>query len=108
MSDHPFAADHARRRGAPLGTSRDPGKGYYACRSLAGDLEALRKRDITGLDQEIDLLRVYIRRLVEEGEGSGGGLAGGDTLRPLCLAMATLSHLVCMEEALEAFRNGGA
>jgi hypothetical protein len=83
-----------RRRGAPLGNLNAVTHGFYSARFNKTDRTALAESNFTGLAEEIALLRLFIRRVVYESSNLKDFDRLLDTLRVICLASASLSHLV--------------
>ena len=106
----------SRRRGAPPGNLNALKHGFYSrqLRLLRGAsvvIENSNRADDpteetasarTGLEDEITLLRVYIRRVVELGAGTEDIFAALGILRVLSLAVATLNRLVKTQSVLDA------
>jgi hypothetical protein len=83
-----------RRRGAPPGNHNALKHGFYTTRFKKADLTAYQTAEFTGLAEEIALLRIYIRRVVELGVGVDQLAQSINTLRALSLAIACLNRLV--------------
>ncbi len=84
-----------RRRGAPLGNSNAFKHGFYTRRLRKRDLSGVESIHDNGLQEEIALIRVFTRRLVEACDPANDDpyfLA--DTLRTLCLASSTITRVI--------------
>lgn len=57
----------ARRRGAPIGNTNALKHGFYARKFKPTDLSGIEDFQFSGLDEEITMLRIYIRRVIEMG-----------------------------------------
>ena len=83
-----------RHRGAPRGNANALKHGYYTTRFKRADEKAYQSFDFAGLTEEIALLRLYIRRVVELGAATDELHESINLLRALSLALASLNRLV--------------
>jgi hypothetical protein len=89
-----------RRRGAPPGNQNALKHGFYSARFNKSELKDYNSADFTGLAQEIALLRLYIRRVVDLGVTSNGLSLSIDLLRALSLAVTSLTRLLKAQSLL--------
>jgi hypothetical protein len=89
-----------RRRGGQPGNRNALKHGFYSTRFNKTELKAYDSADFTGLAQEIALLRLYIRRVVDLGVGSDGLALSIDLLRALSLAVTSLTRLLKAQSLL--------
>jgi hypothetical protein len=87
-------------RGAPPGNLNAIKHGFYSKQFRKNDLADLELTDFTGLLDEIKLLRVYIRRVVELGRDTNDLAEALTILRVLCLASASLNRLLKTQRLL--------
>lgn len=83
-----------RRRGGQPGNLNALKHGFYASRFRQAELTALETSHFTGLADEIALLRLYIRRVIELGASHDDLDASLNLLRNLCLAGTTLTRMI--------------
>ncbi len=81
------------RRGAPLGNHNAFKHGFYA-RRINRDLSAEETTNLKSLVDEIALIRVFTRRLVESCHPSADLKELADILRILCLASASITRIL--------------
>jgi len=89
-----------RPRGAPAGNLNALKHGFYSRQFRKADLGDLDDIQFTGLLDEIKLLRVFIRRVVEMGYGAADLPTLVSLLRVVCLASATLNRLIKTQHLL--------
>jgi len=82
------------RRGAPPGNLNALKHGFYARQFKKAELTGLEQCDFDGLNDEIAILRVYIRRLIQQGSDTTDLYQTAGILRILCLATASLTRLI--------------
>ena len=82
------------RRGAPPGNLNALKHGFYARQFKKAELTGLEQCDFDGLNDEIAILRVYIRRLIQQGSDTTDLYETAGILRILCLATASLTRLI--------------
>src|SRR5512135_1713917 len=88
------------RRGAPLGNLNALKHGFYARQFKKADLAGLENCDFEGLKDEIAMLRIYIRRLIQQGSESSDLYETAGILRILCLATTSLTRLIRTQHLL--------
>jgi hypothetical protein len=82
------------RRGAPLGNMNNFKHGFYSRRLKKRDLSGVESTDVAGLVEEIALIRVFTRRLVESFNPDAGFYEHADILRILCVASAAITRVI--------------
>jgi hypothetical protein len=83
-----------RKRGAPLGNTNNLKHGYYSSRFKKGETDDLEGYEFSGLQDEIVMMRVLIRRVVER-SGDVENLAHAvSLLRAMSLASISLTRLI--------------
>jgi hypothetical protein len=90
----------ARRRGAQPGNFNATTHGFYSRQLQPVDLVEIDQAQFASVDQEIELLRISIRRLIESSLQPKTIAEANDNMRTLCLAMQTLSSLVRIQHFL--------
>ncbi len=83
-----------RPRGAQPGNLNALKHGFYTRRIHQRDLAGLEATDFKGLRDEIAVIRVYTRRLLELGNQSENLVEVAGVLRILCLASLTINRLI--------------
>jgi hypothetical protein len=94
-----------RSRGGQPGNLNAATHGFYSRQLQPTDLDDLDQAQFASLDQEIELLRISIRRLVEMGSETQTIGESADRLRAVCLAMQTLNSLVRTQHFLVTHRK---
>src|SRR5512146_2641399 len=89
-----------RRRGAPLGNTNALKHGFYSRRFKRTDIKDLDACEFSGLKDEITMLRVYIRRVIEMSNGMQDFYEAMTLLRVLCLASDSLTRLLKTQNLL--------
>jgi hypothetical protein len=84
----------ARRRGGQPGNVNAATHGFYSRQLQPTDLAEIETTRYSSVDQEIELMRISIRRLVEMTVAPKTVAEANDQMRTLCLAMQTLSSLL--------------
>jgi hypothetical protein len=102
MTDQPVPPPPKRRRGGQPGNLNGLKHGFYASRFRRAEVAALETTQFTGLADEIALLRLYIRRVVELGAGLDDLSESLQLLRILCLAAGALTRLLKTDHLLSA------
>ena len=108
MSDSPASP---RRRGAPSGNKNAVKHGFYARQFLRSDLHDLEENRIDSLADEIKLIRVYIRRVIDWNVTDPAARPGAEDtrltfsqsielLRALSLASICLNRLIRTQQLL--------
>jgi len=83
-----------RRRGAPPGNHNAVKHGFYSSEFKAADLSALAKCDFIGLEEEISLLRLFIRQVLSRSAEIEDFSQLLEALRVVSLASSSLARLV--------------
>jgi len=83
-----------RRRGAPLGNSNNFKHGFYSRRLKKRDLTGVEATEVSGLVEEIALIRIFTRRLVESFDPEADFYEHADLLRTLCLASSAITRVI--------------
>ena len=96
MTD-PTLLPEKKKRGAPLGNRNRLTHGFYSRRFLKDEIKDLEQGEHTP-DDEIKLIRVYMRRLAEKADTFTSLEQGMEFLRALSLASYTISRLIKMNE----------
>jgi uncharacterized protein YjcR len=102
--DHPGRADiqpspPKNKGGAPRGNRNALKHGFYARKFKQEEVKDLDRRS-PELDDEIKLLRVYMRRVAEQADSFTSLDQGMEFLRALSLATYTISRLLKTRSAL--------
>ena len=107
-ADPPATPPRPRRlRGAPLHNLNALKHGFYARKFHQADLVDLADATFKGLDEEMNMLRVYMRTILEQSSTASSLLERLETLRVLALAATSLARLAKTQKYLEGSRNGG-
>jgi len=83
-----------RRRGAPKGNLNALKHGFYTRRLKKHDLSGVESTNPSGLIEEIALIRLFTRRLLESLSPESDVYELADVLRTLCLASSTITRVV--------------
>jgi hypothetical protein len=83
-----------RRRGAPIGNTNAVSHGFYSRRFRKNEVQDLQNSYFSGINDEIAMLRVCIRRAIEWGKDIQSLPEAMDFLRTISLAAGNLSRLV--------------
>ena len=83
-----------RRRGAPRGNQNALKHGFYSQQFKPADLKDLEKCQNIDLSDEIAMLRVQLRRVIEASGQAQNLTEAAFTLRVLCLATLSINRLV--------------
>jgi hypothetical protein len=102
----PNSSPSPRRRGAPKGNSNALKHGFYTRRLKKSHLTGVESTDVSGLIEEIALIRVFTRRLVESCEPEADSYELSDILRILCLASSTITRVIKTQYILSATGAG--
>jgi len=96
MSPDPNSLESAfrRRRGAPRGNKNALKHGFYAHQFKPADIKDLEKTQYSGLIDEIAMLRVQARRVIELSGQAENLQEAAFTLRVLCLATLSINRLI--------------
>jgi hypothetical protein len=95
-----------RRPGAPTGNLNALKHGFYTRRLKKRDLTGVESTDVSGLVEEIALIRVFTRRLVESCLPDADSYELADILRILCLASSTITRLTKTQYLLSTNNTG--
>ena len=95
-----------RRPGAPTGNHNALKHGFYTRRLKKRDLTGVEATDASGLVEEIALIRIFTRRLVESCLPDADFFELADILRILCLASTTITRLTRTQYLLSTSNTG--
>ena len=101
MTDTPPAVSPRRRRGAPLRNLNALKHGFYARRYRQADLEDLADCKFTGLKEEMTMLRVFMRGVIEQSSSVGSLEESIEVLRVLAVAAASLTRMARTQKFLD-------
>lgn len=90
----PPSSHSRRKRGAPPGKLNAVTHGFYSRRIRKRDLNGVESTDASGLIEEIALIRVFTRRLLESIGPEADAYDLAEFLRALCLASSTITRVV--------------
>ena len=82
------------RRGAPLGNMNNFKHGFYSRRLKKRDLTGVESTGVAGLVEEIALICLFTRRLVESFNPDADLYQHADHLRILCVAFAAITRVI--------------
>ncbi len=91
-----------RRRGAPIGNTNALKHGFYSRSFREIDCQDLEKIHFSGLQDEITMLRVYIRRVTEMSDLITTFSDAVGLLRVLSLASISLTRLLATQNLIRA------
>jgi hypothetical protein len=94
-----------RNRGGQPGNINALKHGFYTRRFNQSDLAGVESTDYSGLMDEIAIIRLYARRLIELDDPSSTIDQVADILRILCLASLTITRLVKTSHFLQLHGN---
>ena len=83
-----------RRPGAQIGNMNALKHGFYTRCIKKRDLSGVEDTNIKGLAEEIALIRIFTRRLVESADPSADLYELAGVLRTICLASATITRII--------------
>ena len=89
-----------RRPGAQPGNRNACKHGFYTRKFKKTELQGVDTAEFIGLSQEIRILRLYVRLIVESGWAADGGLDLVTLGRLLCQSLSTLNRLVLTHDRL--------
>jgi hypothetical protein len=95
-----------RPRGAPRGNTNAFKHGFYTRRLKKNDLNGVESTDTSGLVEEIALIRVFTRRLLESSLNNASFYDLAETLRILCLASSTITRVIKTQYLLSMSDTG--
>ncbi len=94
-----------RHRGGQPGNINALKHGFYTRRFNPTDLAGVESTDSNGLLEEIAIIRLYARRLIELDDQSTNITQVANILRILCLASLTITRLVKTSQFLQVNGN---
>ena len=97
MSDSPATP---RRRGAPVGNKNASKHGFYSRQFQKSDLKDLDDNQVDDMTDEIKLLRVFIRRVIESNDTRLSFPQSIELLRALSLATTSINRLIRTQHLL--------
>ncbi|OGN90597.1 MAG: hypothetical protein A2Y88_06260 [Chloroflexi bacterium RBG_13_48_10] len=100
MLDH--NPSQKRHRGGQPGNVNALKHGFYTRRFTHTDLAGVESIDYNGLIEEITIIRLYARRLIELDTQSADISQVANILRILCLASLTITRLVKTSQFLQS------
>jgi hypothetical protein len=107
MPDTPTASSPPRRlRGAPLNNLNALKHGFYARKFRQTDLVDLAESKFQGLNEEITMLRVFMRRVIEQSSSASSLSENIEVLRILSLAAASLTRMARTQKYLDTGSGG--
>jgi len=84
----------SHRRGGQPGNINALKHGFYTRRICKNHLSGLESTNNSGLADEIALIRIFTRRLVETTDPSADLYELADILRSICLASSTITRII--------------
>jgi hypothetical protein len=90
MPNHSFS----RHPGAQLGNMNALKHGFYTRRIKKRDLSGVEDTNIKGLAEEIALIRIFTRRLVETCDPTADIYELAGILRTICLATSAITRII--------------
>jgi len=93
-------------RGAPLGNLNALKHGFYTRRLKKRDLTGVESTDVKNLVEEIAIVRVFTRRLIESLNPEADAYEVAGALKILCVALATITRAMKAQQWL-AINGGG-
>ncbi len=94
-----------RRRGAQPGNSNALKHGFYTRRFKKNDLNGVEETSIKGLTEEIALIRIFTRRLVESCAQSADMYDLAGILRAICLASTSITRIIKAQSFLASYTS---
>ena len=89
-----MASSLQRRRGGQLGNINALKHGFYTRRLKTKDLTGVDTTDNKNLVEEIAIVRVFTRRLIESLDPDADAFEVAGTLRILCVALNTITRAI--------------
>jgi len=108
MSPHPATRRRGlsnRRPGAQPGNANALKHGFYTRRFNKQHLDGVESTSLSGLAEEIALIRIFTRRLVESTDLSADVYDLAGVLRAICLASATITRIIRIQSLLGSSTN---
>jgi hypothetical protein len=96
-----------RLRGAPLNNLNALKHGFYARKLRPTDLVDLADTQFKGLEEEMNMLRIHMRTIIEQSSTAANLMENLETLRVLALAATSLARLAKTQKYLDGGSNGG-
>ena len=90
---------------APLHNLNALKHGFYARKYRLADLEDLAECNFKGLNEEMTMLRVFMRGVIEQSSSATSLSESIEVLRVLSLAAASLTRMARTQKFLDANRN---
>ena len=91
-----------RLRGAPLNNLNALKHGFYARKFRPADLVDLAESNFKGLEEEMTMLRVYMRSVIEKSPSAASLAESIEILRILSLASTSLTRMARTQKYLES------
>lgn len=82
-----------RKRGAPIGNTNALKHGFYASALKAEKAAQLEEHNFTGLDEEREIIRYFIRRVIELGSETDNLEQAVSLLKVTAMAVTSLSRI---------------
>jgi hypothetical protein len=98
----PGAHKGRRLRGAPLNNLNALKHGFYARKFRPTDLVDLAESSFTGLNEEMTMLRVFMRGVIEKSSNAASLPESIEILRVLSLAAASLTRMARTQKYLDS------
>ena len=89
-----MSSSFPRRRGGQFGNLNALKHGFYTRRIKKRDLSGVESTNIKGLAEEIALIRIFTRRLVESVDPAADLYDLAGILRAICLASTTITRVI--------------
>ncbi len=89
-----------RHRGAPPGNTNALKHGFYTRRFKKHDLTGVEETNVKGLAEEIALIRIFTRRLVESCDPTADMYDLAGILRAICLASTSITRIIRAQSLL--------
>jgi hypothetical protein len=89
-----------RRRGGQPGNLNALKHGFYTRRIHQRDLSGVDDTNLKGLAEEIALIRIFTRKLIESSHESADLLEIAGILRAICLASSTITRIIKVQAFL--------
>ncbi len=86
--------DNPKKRGAPVGNQNAFKHGFYSRHYTRTEIKDLSKMEMLDLDNEIQLVRTLMRRVLESAQDNTSHTENIETLRAICLGNFTLARLI--------------
>ncbi len=83
-----------KKRGAPYGNQNAYKHGFYSRHFTRAEIEDLSEMKPLELDDEIELIRTLMRRVLESSVDTTSHADNIDTLRSICMGNITLTRLI--------------